>query len=158
LGPSSTPAACDAFTQTNATCRGCLVTPATAAQFGAAIPISPTGGYQPNVPGCIALAEPCNLPCAEAYLGALVCAYDACDTSTNCPITDSASLVAQETCVDTATTPTEPPCACTGWAPSLGCINELSGQAVTKCLRSADGGTDALGVFTQLATFMCGPL
>jgi len=149
-------AACEAFrtSASNATCVGCLVTDSTASAYGASIAIPGVDSYQINAPGCIALAEPCNQPCAEALLAELLCGYASCDPAANgnCAVDSAATLMAEEACFARATTPTSPACACMGYAAAAACKEQLSGLSTTKC-----GGGSTEASFKNLATFMCGP-
>jgi hypothetical protein len=142
-------AACGAWTDAsaNATCLGCLKTPSTAAAYGALIQF-PGDVVELNEAGCVALAEPCNLECAQTWLAGIECRDAAC-TSTEC--TDQGDLIE---CTMTAATCT----ACEAYTQAAGCMTELTGPdhpAGALCAIGSENDV-TLGDYTSLATFMCG--
>jgi hypothetical protein len=148
LDPTATVAGCSAWrtNPANTTCGGCLFTPSSASAYGALI------GYSDdvlvNVPGCIALAEPCNLGCAQAILAAEACDDAACG-SPFC--TDFASFNACASQSQSAS------CGCSGFAASAACESQITGAqhpAETTCNLNA---TTTQALFTSVATFLCGP-
>jgi hypothetical protein len=145
--------ACRAWIAANTTCHDCLLVPKTASAYGAAIEIDGTGSFVINVPGCVALAEPCNLPCAKAVLAQVACAYASCDPTTICAgaaPTDLSACVAAATADPGAAAP----CACQGYkAVVTECGNRLNGPSTAKC-----GGATTLEKYRNVAAFMCGPL
>ncbi len=83
-------------------CASCLVTPATASAYG---PIVQTtfGNIlvsDPNVAGCIELADPAGLACATKLQDRLDCDEQAC--TTQCPVTDDPSFQQWQTCLTNA--------------------------------------------------------
>ncbi len=142
--------ACNAWGENaaNKTCLGCLLTDNRAAAYGAGIVIQGVGTLI-NIPGCVALAEPCNRPCAEAMLASILCAYMSCDPTPggNCAVSDDATLRTQQSCLLQATMAATPSCAFRAYAPAEACKQQLTGPSIAKC-----GGP-----FRSLATFMCGP-
>jgi len=153
---TATPAACNAWEADprNATCDGCLVSDPNATAYGASIRIPGSGSFQINLPGCLALAEPCNQPCAQALLAQLLCSYNACNPlpGQNCAIVDQVSRAEQAACLVKATTLSTPSCACMGYAPAASCGAAITGVAITKCT-----GNSARDSFSAMASFMCGP-
>jgi hypothetical protein len=156
LGPGDTLSACDAFQSADATCFRCLATESTAPEYG---PLIYYNGAFPlgvlNVAGCIALAEPCNLPCAEATLAYVTCDLGACNPGSGpCNgATNSAVL----SCVAQA----ETACGCLGYVIPDNCYMSLIADpaahpAVSLCNLSAAGTLDEAN-YTAISTFMCGP-
>jgi len=74
--PNATPGTCDAFGATNIPCYACLTSTWTDGQYGPLVVAAPT--YYLNTAGCIALLDPCNLPCAKVLLGETACAIASC--------------------------------------------------------------------------------
>jgi hypothetical protein len=146
----STTQTCQAWTQipANATCFGCLETPSTSSAYGAIIVYPNVNLDEVNIAGCIALAEPCNQPCAAAMLAQLQCENAAC-TSPFCG--DFASYQSCSTAADT--------CAdCTGFVASSDCQSQFVGTAsqhpaVQVCNLTAN---DFQGFFTAVAAYICG--
>jgi hypothetical protein len=136
----------------NARCYGCLLVNPDAEAYGAAIRIPGTTTFQINTPGCLALAEPCNLPCAKAALAQVVCAYASCDPQNNCAGASDTVLAA---CLKKATAEpgTSTACACQGYAASAKCLGEISGVAAQKC-----AGADSVTLYANVAAFLCGPV
>ena len=102
LGPNKSKAACSTFEQdpASAACASCVLTPFMTPRLG---PILDYGGFVGgNVPGCIEVTEPPpeNTGCASAFQALSDCELAACQV--NCPVSDSASLVAREQCADAA--------------------------------------------------------
>jgi hypothetical protein len=138
----------------NETCYGCLLTDVSAPRYGALIG---SGAYsQINFATCIALAEPCNQPCAAAILAYIECDLDACDPLHGaCAVTDQASLTRYDGCISAANTT----CGCAGFSAATECFTALQQDpkphpAVALC---DVGGSDFGTAFTRVATFLCGP-
>jgi hypothetical protein len=81
-GASSTTMDCDTWKQdpANAACSGCLYTSSSASTYGAIVYYTNNQLDQVNTSGCIALAEPCNQPCAAAMLAQLECENASCNS------------------------------------------------------------------------------
>jgi hypothetical protein len=146
LDTISTTTTCNAWTQSaaNTTCFGCLYTGSTATSYGALI------GYSQalviNTAGCIALAEPCNTPCAQAISAMYACEDDACG-STLCPDYATYSTCASE--ADSCT-------ACGGYATAANCSSSITGAAHPAAAACNVAATTAQAAYTSVATFMCG--
>lgn len=147
-GPSSSRANCAAFRTNNAACATCLESQESAPSWGPLV-FTTNGVVQINIPGCIAILEPCNETCARAYEAALQCEFAACET--NCPVTtDPATLQAFQTCDDTADR-----CGCSKYAAGSTCAEGLTGPGhpAAICTSAADFQT----YFKQVAPVFCGP-
>ena len=153
--PPRPSAGCRDWESSNLTCFACLMTSSTAPRYGALINFPGPMPYSlVNFPGCIALAEPCNLPCAEAALADMECDLVACDLASG-PCAGASSAIRQS-CIDASDTS----CGCAGYHASQNCYQTLlvdpsSHPAVSLCGLAdlADFGAN----FTAVATFMCGP-
>jgi hypothetical protein len=158
FGPSATTTGCMSWEGTNPACLKCMVTESTAARYGPVIYYD-NGGITLtllNVAGCIALAEPCNLPCAEAILADLECDLAACSTASGPCSTATTSEVVN--CISEA----DFTCGCTGYHASQNCFLNLvqnhpsSHPAVSLCnLAGTEGFTQ--DNFTAVVSLMCGP-
>jgi hypothetical protein len=100
LGPDATVDGCNTFTQMNAACVACILTPETAPKYG---PILDHGGFvTANVAGCIELAgdeqtdAASELSCAKTVQALAGCELAACEA--NCAVHDAASLEAYDAC------------------------------------------------------------
>jgi hypothetical protein len=143
---TSTTTTCNAWMQdaANTTCLGCLYTDSTATSYGALIAYS--GATFVNEAGCIALAEPCNEPCAQAISDLTACEDAACG-STFC-----ADLTTYDACRSQADSCT----SCSGYATATGCASLITGAqhpAEATCNLNA---TTFQAFYTSIATFMCG--
>jgi hypothetical protein len=76
-GPLASDGACGTFTAADETCRSCVTTSVTDGLYGPVI-VGPKG-FDLNTPGCIALVEPCNQPCAQAIQAHFACRTASCD-------------------------------------------------------------------------------
>jgi hypothetical protein len=149
LGPMASDTPCGTWTgdSSNASCLGCLKTPSTASAYGVFIQFSGEV-VELNEAGCVALAEPCNLKCAQTWLASIECREAAC-TSTDCS-TDSD----QVTCATNAASCS----ACEAYAQEAQCMMNLSGPdhpAGTLCAIGSDEGI-TMTDYISVATFMCG--
>jgi hypothetical protein len=156
FGSTESNAACNTWkaTTANLTCYGCLTTDVGASRYGALLS---AGAYsQLNFAGCIALAEPCNQPCATSILADFECNLTACNPSNGpCAVTDQASLSRENACVAAA----DATCGCAGFGGAVQCFGELQAvpmahPAVALC---ALGSSDFNAGYTAVSTFMCGP-
>jgi|HubBroStandDraft_2_1064218.scaffolds.fasta_scaffold16470_3 hypothetical protein len=154
LGPSASDSPCGTWTSdsANATCLGCLKTPNTASAYGVFIQYSGSV-VELNEAGCVALAEPCNLKCAQTWLASIECREAAC-TSTDCPEQSD-----QIVCAMSAASCS----ACEGYAEAAACMTELTGPdhpAGTLCAIGSDDIVTEDSVtmedYTSVASFMCG--
>jgi hypothetical protein len=99
LGPSASVDGCNQFSQANAACAACILTPETATKYG---PILDHGGFvTANVAGCIELAgdeqaDASELSCAKTVQALAGCELAACEA--NCAVHDSASLAEYDAC------------------------------------------------------------
>lgn len=149
LGGTASDAACGTWTgaSANATCLGCLKTPSTATAYGALIQF-PGDVVELDEAGCVALAEPCNLECAQTWLASIECRESAC-TSTEC--TEQSDLIE---CAMTAAACT----ACEAYAQAAACMAQLTGPehpAGALCAIGSENDVTSSD-YTSLATFMCG--
>jgi hypothetical protein len=102
-----------------------------------------------NVAGCVALAEPCNLPCAKISLATAQCREAACST-TSCP--DQSQQLSCVMAADACT-------ACENYAMASACLTELAGPthpAQTLC-SLGNNSTPTQAQYAAVAAFMCGP-
>jgi hypothetical protein len=147
---SATP--CSSWIAANGACWGCLSTSPTASRFGAGIDVGPI--FLVNTPGCIALAEPCNQPCAAAFQAHILCdSLVACDPTMGACLVTASSSSAYEACSAAADT-----CGCSGFTTSAGCFQLLlddpaNHPSVSIC--GLEGGFPQR--YSGIATFMCGP-
>jgi hypothetical protein len=142
LGPGASKDACTTFTQTYPACAACILTPATADQYGPVIGYSGVaqgyGGFvQPNVAGCIELTDPSKgLSCAKAVQALSGCELEACEA--NCPVHDSASLDAYGQCareVDGAGGGDAAPAGgCQSYATKASCRADEADSSASTCL------------------------
>jgi hypothetical protein len=152
LGPGRSGAGCDAFTQANAACAACILTPEAAMKYG---PILDHGGFvTANVAGCLELAgdqlqqpDASELPCAKAVQALAGCELAACEA--NCPVDDPASLTQYDGCSTSAGT-----AGCQSYASAAACA-ETEGEG---------GGLSAACLVGDFQTFynlvvpiFCGP-
>ncbi len=148
---SSSTGNCSQWQTGNPACAACLMTPASANQFGAMF-VDGTASYV-NLGACVALSEPCNAACGQAVQADRLCTLTACSpTRTGC----SASA-AYEACVTAAD---EAPCGCTGFGNvATACLNALTSAPTVHASYALCGlaASDFEGRFTAVATFLCGP-
>jgi hypothetical protein len=76
LGPAQSASSCNDFGSGAMTCVACLTSDVTDGEYGPVI-IGPTR-FDVNTPGCIALVEPCNQPCAAAIQAGFECRSVSC--------------------------------------------------------------------------------
>lgn len=96
LGPQKSKVECDAFVSgaTTGPCAACILTPEGASHDG---PLINHGGFlTANIAGCIELTDSSGLSCAKALQALGGCELAACKA--NCPVRDSASRLAYDTC------------------------------------------------------------
>jgi hypothetical protein len=157
FGPGATISGCMQWEGANAGCLHCMVTDSTAPRWGPVIFFlnGPNQLTALNIGGCIDLAEPCNLSCAEATLADLECVFAACTHSSSPCATASNSDV--ESCIGAA----DSTCGCMAYHASQNCYLNLVDQpsshpAVALCALDSSGGF-SMTSFTAVVTFMCGP-
>jgi MYXO-CTERM domain-containing protein len=83
-------------------CLACLVTPTTASAYGPVVQTT-LGNIivsEPNLAGCIELADPAGLACATKLQDRTDCDDEAC--AAQCPVTDDPSFQLWQTCLDNA--------------------------------------------------------
>jgi hypothetical protein len=148
LDPNATVTTCDAFTQANAACAACITTDDTAAQYGPLVNRTQIGVVSVNVAGCIALLEPCNLGCAQAYAANDECTETSCGP--NCPVVDDISFQDYQACTQTADQ-----CGCATRNASAQCVTQLTGSQhpAGQCL----AGTTFQQFYDFVAPLFCGP-
>ncbi len=141
--------ACMVWQQANTACYNCLYTDSTASTYGAIVSYPKEQLDEINAPGCVALAEPCNQPCAAASLALLQCGNAAC-TQPFCGDFDSykACKVQAEACS-----------SCGAFQTAAGCDTQILGApaqhpSVSLCDLNA---TTFQELYNAVATFMCGP-
>jgi hypothetical protein len=142
-------AACNTFQNdsTNAACLSCIASPFSTSQkeFGALL--QGNGYLLLDVGGCIALVDPCQMPCAVAWEAKQQCELASCGTA--CPITDNASAMAYLTCTEMADE-----CSCLPEQTAVqDCVTALAGTSVVQCFPIGDFAANA----TNLATIFCNP-
>ena len=144
----------------NAKCSACLFSDVGAKSYGAAIVATGAGGMNgytyPNVAGCVALAEPCNVKCAEAILDDYLCAFSACDVADG-GLCASASEADLTTCLSASDSTMG--CSCYGYSSYESCTGALLADpmhhpAAELCSLT---NTDFQPSYMAIATFMCGP-
>jgi hypothetical protein len=154
---TATLASCNAFQAASKTCFQCILTQSTQPLYGPIIYYEdPSGGgiSVTNVAACIALAEPCNLPCAEAILADTQCQVAAC-LQGSCATASSDAVVA-------CTSEAEMCSACSGYFDSQGCYMKLladpaSHPSAVLCDLASPGGGIFAANFTAISTYLCGP-
>jgi uncharacterized membrane protein YgcG len=83
-------------------CLACLVTPATASAYGPVVQTT-LGNIivsEPNLAGCVEIADPAGLSCATKLQDRTDCDEQAC--TVQCPVTDDPSFQLWQTCVANA--------------------------------------------------------
>lgn len=146
---SNNPSQCATWQQANTSCYNCLYTPSTASTYGAIVTYVQENLDEINAAGCVALAEPCNQPCAAASLALLQCENAAC-TSPYCGDFNSYKVCEQQ--ADQCTT-------CDAYLTAAGCDTQILGSpaqhsSVSICNLNATNFQD---LYNSVATFMCGP-
>jgi hypothetical protein len=152
LGPSASTTACNPTWGTgedtaHQTCQGCLVTPESAATWGALVSFGSTVSL--NVAGCIELLDPGapGVTCATFVQQADECEHRACDAT--CPVTDDASFANWRACVSAAGTS-----VCAAYAGPAGCAQ--SQHDAGPALRCVNGATFE-EQYAAIAAVFCGP-
>jgi hypothetical protein len=148
-----TAAGCASFISANAGCWSCLDSSPTASSYAGGINLG--AEYLVNTPGCVALAEPCNQPCAAAFQASVLCDnLKACNPTTGpCAVTTGASQTAYDNCTAAASS-----CGCSGFSASGQCLQLLMDEpdahpAVATC--GLAGGFQQR--YNAIAAFICGP-
>jgi hypothetical protein len=147
-GPNETQSLCTGFgaDMQNARCIACMETTVGDGTWGVVIIDAPQTWI--NVPGCIVLAEPCNLACAEAMTAQTDCYVTACGAA--CTGSSSqATFQCEQDAVTACTT-------CSQFLQGAGCFTQITGPthpAYALCDMSQPG-TPAQ--FTAVATMICG--
>jgi hypothetical protein len=167
---STQSASCPNWPTENAGCYACLVTPSSASHWGALVAYGTTmPALSPNIGGCIALAEPCNLACASDVEAAQQCENAACNPSSGvCSVTDANSYASYMACINQATTQATGGCGCEGYYKSTNCVGTMAESlaehpALGTCYGpvasqvAAGGSWTFQQSFQPMATYMCGP-
>jgi hypothetical protein len=142
---TSTTQTCQTWTMANADCNACLENKETDPAWAAIVDLD-NNSVQVNVPGCIALLEPCNVQCAEAYQAWLRCEQAACES--NCPVgTDTQSFTNYANCTCAADQG-----GCSRWVTQ--CFKGLAGplHPASICVTPTDFQT----YFMNIAPLFCG--
>jgi hypothetical protein len=153
LGPNATSATCDAFRRDHAACVSCLLTPESAARYGALVD---HGTFvTANVAGCVELEDPAALSCAKS-----VQALDGCELASckaNCAVHDAASLNDFEACTDQADQG-----GCQAYVAATNtCVQSeeeagsTASQGATECVTRAQ--KDFKSFYDLAAMLFCGP-
>jgi hypothetical protein len=159
-GTGSTSSGCQDWMEGNAKCSDCLFSDLGASHYGAAIVETGAGGMNgytyPNVAGCVALAEPCNLPCAKAILDDYLCAFSACDIADG-GLCASASEADLTTCLSASDSTTG--CSCYGYSSYDTCTGALLADPANHPAAGlcSLGNTNFQPSYMAIATFICGP-
>jgi len=123
LGPNAVPHGCESFAKNHPACAVCMMPDYGKDPYGV-VQIREGGLASVNITGCIAAAEPCNQPCAQAYADTeecqkASCAGAACDTASKriACFGEAASCVCKEhrdhaTCTEALTGPAHPAAGC----------------------------------------------
>jgi len=102
LGSAATAQTCAPWTNSpdaaHQACLACLVTPVTASAYGPVVQttLGDVIVSEPNLAGCIEIADPAGLACATKLQDRTDCDEAACNTV--CPVTDDPSFQQWETC------------------------------------------------------------
>jgi hypothetical protein len=153
LGPMASAAACDASwgnnqDATHQTCQSCLVTPVTAATWGAVVQFGSGATVSLNVGGCIELLDANatgGVACATSVQQADECEHKACDAT--CPVTDDASFADWKACIAAASAG-----ACAAYTAAAGCArSELDAGPAARCI----SGAAFQDQFTAIASVFC---
>jgi hypothetical protein len=137
LGPTASAATCDPTWGSNQdavhqACETCLVTPVSAATWGAVVQFGTTVSL--NVGGCIELLDkgPGGLACATSVQQADGCEHKACDAT--CPVTDDASFANWKGCVSASASATG---VCASYTAAAACARgELDAGAAARCINA----------------------
>jgi hypothetical protein len=120
---------CTAFVSPDAgnkTCIECMVSPPSAASYGPIIIDSTDNVDTLNVGGCIALVDPCQMPCAYAATAVQQCHFAAC---ASCPLSTAAGLQAFNACSDVADT-----CSCLPESTAnQACVSRMKTSETANC-------------------------
>jgi hypothetical protein len=112
-------------------CQDCLVTPVSAATWGAVIQFGPTVSL--NVGGCIEMLDPgpSGVACATSVQQADDCEHKACDAT--CPVTDDASFANWKACVSASASGT-----CASYTAAAACASrqELDAGPAARCINA----------------------
>jgi hypothetical protein len=144
IGPLRTSTACDAFMsdKTTGPCAACILTPDGASHDG---PLINHGTFiTANVAGCIELTDRSSLMCARVVQALGGCELAACQA--NCPVNDSASLAAYDTCAGQADQ-----AGCQSYAEAAACIDAGDAGLSAQCLT-----TSFPDFYNQVVPLFCG--
>jgi hypothetical protein len=151
FGATASGAACAAFvaTQAGQDCASCMVSDISAAEYG---PLINVGGFVVvNTGGCIALADPCDEPCAAANVALDLCESQACSASCLTPPLSQADIDAFDGCANLADT-----CLCAAEHQQASACNAvLSAQPSTARCFVADP-SNLTPTVMQVAPLFCG--
>jgi hypothetical protein len=134
---------CAMFPASHQDCADCILTADTAKRYG---PLVVSGGFvQVNFAACIEVSDPDGLLCAKAVQALSDCELSACRA--NCPVSDSFSLTAYDSCASLADT-----MGCAAYRSAASCFSaELEGGLPAACNASFKDFYDAI------VPLFCGP-
>jgi hypothetical protein len=145
LGAQATTTTCDAFKadKTSSPCAACIETLDGASHDG---PLISHGTFlTTNVAGCVELTDPAGLSCAKALQALSGCQLYACEA--NCPVNDSASRMAFDSCADQASH-----AGCASYYTATGCASsERDSGRAADCLLPA-----FLDFYNAVVPLFCG--
>jgi hypothetical protein len=150
LAPTATKATCARFggdaSAADHVCAACLVTKASDATLGPVVLW--TSSVEIDFAGCLALVDPANVACAQAYQADVECTHAACDS---CPrVTDTASAQSYASCLEAANM-----AACSSYATASRCaFDAADGGDAAKCLFA---GMTFAELYAAIAPLFCGP-
>jgi hypothetical protein len=135
---------CAMFPGTHAKCAACILTADTAKFYG---PLVSSGGFvQANVAGCIEVSDPDGSLCARAVQALSDCELAACKA--NCPVTDSVSLAAYDSCASLADNT-----GCAAYQSATSCVGvELDGGLPAAC-----NAASFKAFYDAIVPLFCGP-
>ena len=144
FGPGKDASKCAMFPGTHAKCAACILTADTAKFYG---PLVSSGGFvQANVAGCIEVSDPDGSLCARAVQALSDCELAACKA--NCPVTDSVSLMAYDSCASLADNT-----GCAAYQAATSCVGvELEGGLPAAC-----NAASFKDFYDAIVPLFCGP-
>jgi hypothetical protein len=129
-----------------AACFACIFTDESSSSWGPLVTVSNHNGdiAQVNIAGCVALLEPCNVPCAQAYEYAFQCETQACGN--NCV---NSSQTRYEDCTTTADN-----CGCQSYFDPAQCVANISGSTHPAATCTTQSSFE--GYFDVIVPLFCG--
>jgi hypothetical protein len=144
FGTGKDAAACAMFIMSHPECAACILTADTAKRYG---PLVSSGGFvQVNFAACIEVSDPDALLCAKAVQAVSDCELAACKA--NCPVTDSISLTAYDSCASLADST-----GCAAYQSAAACFGaELDGSLPPAC-----NAASFKDFYDAIVPLFCGP-